>query len=132
MLRRKRLPESLLGPYVAFRELVGPLERAKAAVTEAVPTARLPGRPLAEALAEFEELLSRVRDGMEAWRSPAVEAEWVAARAGLEEALAVAESLRLEAPDPEGFEGLVGAIGDLIAPLEAFEGAAGRFRALRS
>jgi hypothetical protein len=42
------------------------------------------------------------------------------------------ERLRVEAPDPGGFEGLVGLLGDLLAPLEAFERAAERFRAVRA
>ena len=32
---------------------------------------------------------------------------------------------------PEGFEALVGTIGDLLAPLDAFEEAEERFRSLR-
>ena len=50
----------------------------------------------------------------------------------LAEARATAERLRLEAPDPGGFEGLVGLIDDLLAPLEAFEEASVRFLDLRA
>lgn len=131
MFRRRRLPESLAVPYTAFAAVVGPLERAKADLTEAVPTARLPGRPLADVLVEFEELLGEVRVGMDAWRHPELEAEWQAARGAVDESLRLAESLRLEAPDPGRFEDLIGTIGDLLAPLVAFEAAAERFRRLR-
>lgn len=132
ILRRRRLPEHLREPFEAFRAVIEPLERGKAALPEAMPTTRLPGRPLAEVLLEFEEGLRAASAAMDAWRTPEVEAEWQGCSAALREALAMTERLRVEAPDPGGFEGLVGLLGDLLAPLEAFEQAADRFRALRS
>jgi hypothetical protein len=118
-------------PARAFEELVPLLERSKAALTESVPGTRLPGRPLAETLWEFETGLREVRAGMGGWRAPEVEAQWSAASSGLDEALELAESIRTEARSPIGFEGLIGMIGDLLAPLEAFEAAAARFRELQ-
>jgi hypothetical protein len=129
--RRRRLPEHLEGPARAFGELLPPLGRAEAALTRSVPGTRLPGRPLAETLSEFEDGLREVRDGMDAWRSPDVEPEWEACSRGLDEALALADRVRTEGAQPEGFEGLIGLIGDLLAPLDAFERASTRFRELR-
>jgi hypothetical protein len=131
ILRRKRLPEHIEAPSRAFEELVPALERAKAALTESVPGNRLPGRPLAETLSEFEQGLGEVRARMDGWRAPEVERVWVVASAGLDEALGLAERARTEAAPPEGFEGLIGLIGDLLAPLDAFDEAAEQFRALR-
>jgi hypothetical protein len=125
--RRRRLPEELDGPARAFDDLVPALERARAALTESVPGTRLPGRPLAETLWEFETGLREVRAGMDGWRAPAVEEQWSSAAAALDESLALAERLRTDALAPAGFEGLIGVIGDLLAPLEAFEDAAARF-----
>ena len=107
------------------------LERAKAALTDAVPGTRFPGRPLGEALWAFETDLGEVRDRMDRWRSPEIEREWVAASDGLAEALALAHRLRSEGSEPVGFEGLIAVVADLIAPLEPFEAAAARFRELR-
>src|SRR3990170_5003989 len=132
IFRRRRLPEHLAAPFEAFQALVPMLERAKAALTESVPGTRLPGRPLAETLWEFEEGLRAVDQGMPAWRISEVEPQWLAARDGVREALSLAQRLRGESPEPAGFEGLIGLIGDLLAPLEAFEAAAERFRELRS
>ena len=131
ILRRKRLPERLEAPSRAFDGLVRPLERARAALTESVPGTRLPGRPLAETLSEFERDLGEVRERMDAWRAPEVEAEWDACSAGLDEALGLAHRVRIEGVQPQGFEGLICLIGDLLAPLDAFGRAAARFRALR-
>ena len=73
ILRRKRLPDHLEAPSRALDELIPSLERAKAALTESVPGTRLPGRPLAETLSEFEEGLREVRGRMGGWRAPEVE-----------------------------------------------------------
>ena len=130
-LRRRRLPEHLEGPASAFDDLLPPLERAELALTGSVPGTRLPGRPLAETLWEFEDGLREVRDGMDDWRSPDIEPEGEVCSRGLDEALALADRVRTEGAHPEGFEGLIGLIGDLLAPLDAFEQAAARFRELR-
>jgi hypothetical protein len=49
----------------------------------------------------------------------------------LRDARRLAERVRTEAPPPAGFEGLIGLIGDLLAPLGAFDDAAERLRELR-
>jgi hypothetical protein len=129
--RRRRFPEHLQRPASAFDDLLPKLGRAEAALTGSVPGTRLPGRPLAETLSEFEDGLREVRDGMDAWRSPDIEPEWEACSRGLDETLALADRVRTEGAQPEGFEGLIGLIGDLLAPLDAFERASERFRELR-
>ncbi|MGH2634577.1 MAG: hypothetical protein ACRDHU_00270 [Actinomycetota bacterium] len=131
VFRRRRLPEHLEERARAFEALVPALERAKAALTDSVPGTRSPGRPLADSLLEFEEGLRRVRSGMDAWRAPELDEAWRRASDGLDEALRRAERARTEADDPVGFEGLIGLIGGLLAPLDAFPAAAERFRALR-
>ena len=99
-LRRRRLPEELLAPARAFDDLVPELERAKAALADAVPGTRMPGRPLAEALWAFETGLREAEERMGAWRTPEVEAEWIAAEAGLAEALGMASRVRRRSAIP--------------------------------
>jgi hypothetical protein len=132
MLRRRRLPEDLRACVGAFREVVGHVERAADALTATIPTTRLPGRPLADALLVFEEELRAALEAMPGWRHPAVADAWTECRDALAEALSSAERLRLEAAHPPGFEELVGAVSDLLGPLDAFHGAAERFRGLRT
>lgn len=129
--RRRRLPSVLEASRGAFRDLLPGLEDAKSALIASVPGTRLPGRPLAETLLEFEEGLRQVRAGMETWRIPEVQDVWTLASEGLDEAIERAERVRLSAAAPAGFEGLIGLVGDLMAPLEAFGDAAERFRELR-
>ena len=129
--RRKRLPADLEGPYEVFGDVLAEVEPAKEALTEVMPTTRLPGRPLPDALAEFEERLGRARMVMPGWRRTETESEWVACAHGIDEALGRVVRLREDAPDLGGFEGLIWAVESLLDPLEPFTSAAERFRSLR-
>jgi hypothetical protein len=131
IFRRKRLPPELEAPYQAFERVLAEVEPAKEALTQVMPTTRLPGRPVPDALAEFAERLERARSEMPAWRSPESEREWLACAAGIDEALGRARRFREEAPDLGGFEGLLWAVEELLGPLEPFQTAAERFRSLR-
>ncbi len=132
ILRRKRLPEDLRGPADRFHEVLDEVEPAKAALAQVMPTTRLPGRPLPDALAEFESRLGRAKDLMPGWRVPQTEAVWSSCDAGIDVALARAERFREEAPDLGGFEGLIWAVEHLMGPLDVFATADERFRSLRT
>lgn len=102
--------------------MVRRVERAKEDLVAALPSPRgAPGLPVAEALAAFEEGLHRAADELDQSRS-GDEAVRRSCRGAIGEALARAERLRLEAP-PLDYEGLVTALGDLMAPLDAFAAA---------
>ena len=130
ILRRKRPSPELQRSFAAFRDVLEHLEPAKAALTEVMPTTRMPGRPLPDALAEFEEGLQRAESRMPAWRVPALDAEWIACERGLVEARERARRLREDAPELGGFEGLIWAVEELMAPLDGFAAAAEGFREL--
>jgi hypothetical protein len=131
ILRRRKIPDDVAAAWDAFESLIPAIERARTALTSSVPSTRLPGRPLAETLLEDEEALAEVEAGMAGWRIPALEGEWTRASDALVEARALAERVRVDSEPPAGFEGLIGLIGDLLAPLDAFNDAAERFRDLR-
>ena len=131
MFRRKTLSADLVPALDALRTVVSEIEEAKGAMTATVPSTRLPGTPLAEAIAEFEDHLGRAQDLMPDWRHPEVEQEWVACESGIEESLDRAQRLREDPPELGGFEGLIWVVDQVLAPLEAFEVAAERFRTLR-
>ena len=131
MFRRRGLPEQLREPLDGLRSVVEEIEVAKDVMTSTVPTTRLPGTPLPDALLALEEHLGRAKELMPTWRHPQVESEWRACDEGIDESLRRATKLREEAPDLGGFEGLIWAVDLVLAPLEAFEAAAERFRTLR-
>ena len=130
ILRRKRTTPEVQASFEAFRDVLVHLEPAKAALTDVMPTTRMPGRPLPDALAEFEEGLARSEERMPAWRTPEMEPEWLACRQGLADAGGRARRFREDAPELGGFEGLIWAVEELMAPLDAFATAAERFRDL--
>lgn len=131
MFRRKRLPADLDPSLENLRAVVVEVEAAKRAMTGTVPSTRSAGTPLAEGILELEQRLTAAQDLMPTWRHSDVEAEWVACDAGIREALERARRLREDPPELGGFEGLIWAVDQLLAPLEVFEAAAERFRTLR-
>ena len=131
MRSRRRGPADLAPEREAFEAALGLVERAKEALVDAVPRARRPGLPLAEALFEFEEGLRGAALLADRWWHPSVDAWWRACRDGIAEALARSERLHVEAPELS-FEELAFTAQDLIAPLEPFEGAARSVEELRS
>jgi hypothetical protein len=101
------------------------VEDAKRALLAAVPSPRgIPARSIAEAVLAFEEGLRSADALMAGWRDPQTEGAWTRCDAGIRLAAERAERLRLDAPALD-YEGLVTVLGDLIAPLEAFEEAEG-------
>ncbi len=131
MFRRRVLPPELAPARAALDTVLDELEPAKAALADALPGARLPGRPLLEALAEFEEGAARADAAMAEWRCPPVEQQWQACAAGLARARADARAFREQAPDLDGFEALLGLVQHLLDLLEPFASASARFDELR-
>ncbi|MGH2679630.1 MAG: hypothetical protein ACRDG8_03985 [Actinomycetota bacterium] len=107
------------------------VEAAKRAMTGTVPSTRSAGTPLAEGILELEQRLTAAKELMPAWRHPELDVEWLACEAGIRESLERTRRLREDPPELGGFEGLIWAVDQLLAPLEAFEAAAERFRTLR-
>jgi hypothetical protein len=103
----------------AFDVVLRRVEAAKSVLVAAVPTARVEGRPLADAVLGFEGELRAALEGMDAWRRNEHERLWRACRDGVEDALRRAERARLEA-SARDFEALVDLIGEMMAPLDPF------------
>lgn len=130
MFRRKRLPEDLVAVHDAFDAVLAELEPGKAGLADVLPSTRMPGRPLHDALGEYARRLDAARPLMPAWRAPAVEVEWVACRDGLATARD-RTGIAIEAADPPGFEAMLGLVSSLLDPLDPFADAEERFRRLR-
>lgn len=123
--RHRRVRSPLTDAVLSFREVVAALEHAKEELVAAVPTGRIPGIPLAVALASFESGLEAAGARMPGWRTAEWEDEWRACVEGLEEAARRAERLRLHGT-PQSYEELLGSIGHLLEPLDRFAAAGER------
>jgi len=128
--RRKELPEQLRGPYTAFQAVLEEIEPAKAGIADVLPSTRLPGRPLNDAVGEYRTRLERATTAMPGWRCPELDAEWRACADGLAEGIDRAKRLLSMNVDPAGFEGLLGTVEQLMDPLDPFAAAEERFRSL--
>jgi hypothetical protein len=131
VFRRRRFPEDLREPLEGLRAVVLEIEAGKRAMTGTVPSTRSAGTPLAEGILELEQRLTAAQELMPKWRHPDLDEEWQACDDGIRESLERARRLREDPPNLGGFEGLIWAVDQLLAPLEAFEAAAERFRTLR-
>ena len=131
MLRRRRFTDEVRRSLDGFRDVVELVGDAKDAMTSTMPTTRLPGTPLPDALLELEEDLTRAKELMPSWRHPEVDDVWRDCDDAIDGSLRRAATLREEAPELGGFEGLIWAVDQVLAPLDAFEAAAERFRSLR-
>ena len=113
----------------AFDVTLGHVEDAKESLVLAVRSGRVEGIPLANGLAMFEEELRAAAASMSAWRRLETEEQWERCERALGDALQLAERLRLEG-SPAIYEELIGELGDLLDPLEAFADASAFVRAL--
>jgi hypothetical protein len=111
----------------AFGRVLALVEGAKHELVAAVPSARAPGRSLADSLLGFEMRLRDADREMDSWKDGEIATLWEKCRTGLVESSRRAERLRLEAPAME-FEVLIATIADLMVPLEVFEEAVGAVR----
>lgn len=129
--RRKELPEHLRELYAAFQAVLAEIEPAKAGIADVLPSTRLPGRPLNDAVEEYRTRLERAAPTMPAWRCPELEDDWSACADGLAEGIGRATRLLAMDEDPAGFEGLLGTVEQLMDPLDPFASAEERFGSLR-
>ena len=129
--RRKDLPAELRAPYEAFHAVLDEIEPAKAGLADVLPSTRLPGRPLNDAVGEYRTRLMRATSMMAAWRRPELEDVWRACTDGLAHGSERATRLLERETDPPGFEALLGTVEQLMDPLDPFAAAEERFRSLR-
>jgi hypothetical protein len=131
MFRRKRLPDDLAPAFDAFGRVLEELEPAKADLIDVVPSSRLPGRPLDDALRGFVARLVRVEALMPTWRRPELTPVWSACADGVAAARADASSIIDEGRELSGFGDLLGIVEGLLDRLEPFAEAEARFEELR-
>jgi hypothetical protein len=134
MVRRRphELGSDVAAAARAFDAVLEELEPAKAALAGAAPGTRLPGIPLAEALARFIAGAERARASMPAWWLPSLAGDWAACSSGLDRALDAARlALQHPLPDRAGFVGLVELIQTVLDPLEPFAAAEQALRRVR-
>jgi hypothetical protein len=130
MLRRRSVPSHLEPILAAFADTAGAVERSKRALLAAIPAARAPALPLADALFRFREALEQAEAAMPGWRTQETEAEWAACAGAIGRAREREAAVRMAGGELP-HDRLLFTLQDLITPLAPFEDAARRIAALR-
>jgi hypothetical protein len=130
--RPRALPPGLAAAYEAFHACAAHVDLAQRAMIRCVPaSARSAALPLPVGAETLRLALADAAAGMDAWRHPAVLAEWEACRAALDATLAGVDGAVAAAAATKELEVALTAVQDLLDPLHAFVDAEAAFGRLR-
>jgi hypothetical protein len=123
MFKRKQMPAELADAWEEFLRQAERVERARQALLSCLPVGRVEPAPVAVGLDLLRDELTAVQPQLERWRMPQVEPHWQGCRSSFVEALeAVPEAHEVAASTAE-LEELLDAVGDVVAPLDAWHDA---------
>lgn len=130
--RPRHLPVELLAAHGAFERCAEHVDLAQRAMLRCVPSsARSMALPLDVGAQTVRIALDDARALLPSWRHPAVENQWAACAAGIDETLAALDRAVATAAATVELEVALTAVQDLLDPLHAFIDAADRFNVLR-
>lgn len=125
------MPPQLTAPWAAFTGQAHRIEEARQALLSCLPVGRVDPAPIPVGLDLLRDELRRVQAELDQWRVPAVEAQWLACRSALAEALDHVAPARAAAERTDELEVLLDAVTDVIEPLDVWQEAERRWRSLR-
>lgn len=132
IFRRRTLPVDLQTPYEAFSGQVERMEGARDALMSCLPVGRVDPAPVPVGLDLLDDTLAELLAELDAWRVPAVQAEWQACVDAIGESRANIRTAHEVACSSTELEELLGAVEDVDEPLGyAFQQAELRWRTLR-
>lgn len=120
MFRRKILPVPLRPHYEVFLAQAERVEKARQALLSCLPVGRVDPAPIPVGLDLLSDELNEVRRKLPAWRVDVIEADWKACVASVDEALAGVPRAREVAETTTELEELLGAVTDVVEPLDAW------------
>jgi hypothetical protein len=131
MLRRKHIPEDLRPAWSAFVAQAERVEQARRALLGCLPVGRVDPAPVPVGLDLLRDELQAVTADLDAWRVDEVADAWAACRDAVEESLQAIPRAHHVAATSGELEELLGAVADVVEPLDAWGAAERRFLALR-
>lgn len=131
MLRGKTLPARLVPAHAAFEQQATRVESARRALLSCLPVGRVNPAPVPVGLDLLRDELHAVRAQLTRWRVPQMSGEWEGCRAAIEESLEAMLTAHRVAQSSTELEELLGAVGDVIEPLDAWADAERAWRGLR-
>jgi hypothetical protein len=131
MLRRKHIPEPLRPAWQAFTAQAERVEHARRALLGCLPVGRVDPVPVPVGLDLLRDELTEVARQLDAWRVAEVSEVWEACRAAVAESLGAVDRAHAVATSTTELEELLGAVGDVVEPLDVWGVAERRWLALR-
>lgn len=131
MRKRKRMPPHLDPAWSAFQQQAERVESARQALLSCLPVGRVEPAPVAVGLDLLADELESVEPELGSWRVAEVEVHWQACRESFVEARQAIPPARGVAAATGELEELLGAVSDVVAPLDAWHDAERRWLRLR-
>lgn len=131
MLRRKRIPAELEPAWEAFRAQAERVEQARTALLSCLPVGRVDPAPVPVGLDLLRDELDAVCGELDAWRHDVIADHWAACSSAILQSLAALPTANRVATGSTELEELLGAVGDVIEPLDAWHDAERAWLALR-
>lgn len=123
MLRRKQMPAFLVPAWDEFHAQAARIEQARSALLGCLPVGRVDPAPVSVGLDLLRDELTRVAQDLPAWRREEVAAQWEACRLAVDEALGAVDDAHRVAASTGELEELLGAVSDVVEPLDAWSDA---------
>ena len=126
--RRPEMPADLHGAWWSFLDCAQAIEAGRRVLLGTLPTGRVEPAPVAVGADALARSLEDVTAWMPDWRLPEIEDAWADCVAAIEEARGSLDEVRQVAADTSELEELLEAVGEVVAPLDAFADAEQAFR----
>lgn len=118
--RRPPLPDDLHAAWWAFVDCAEVIEGGRRQLLATLPAGRVEPAPIGVGLDALVAAVDDARRWMPDWRVPVLDEHWLDCNASLDEALDNAPEVRELAASPGELEELLGAVSDVVEPLDAF------------
>jgi len=125
------MPAHLVAPWEAFGTQAERVEAARRALLGCLPVGRVNPAPVPVGLDLVRDELREVVAQLDSWRVPEVEDAWRAVRAACAEADGAVDHAHAVAATSTELEELLGAVGEVVEPLDAWGDAEQTWRRLR-
>lgn len=131
MLRRKRMPAELQPAYQAFLSQAERVEQARSALLSCLPVGRVDPAPVPVGLDLLRDELDAVSGQLDMWRHDVIADHWTSCSSAILQTLAALPAAYHAAAHSTELEELLGAVSDVVEPLDAWHDAERAWLALR-
>ena len=118
--RRDSLPDDLLPAWRAFLDCAAVIEGGRRTLLGTMPVGRVEPTPVGLGVDAMAAALDDAEGWMEDWHVDALEEDWVDCREAMREARSNLDEVRAVAAETDELEELQEAVGEVVAPLDAF------------